>query len=102
MDKAGDLNRRITLQSPSQVQDCYGQPTQDWTDMLTTWAAIRAATSKEVYAASSFVSQVSHIVTIRCRPGIAAKQRILYRDRVFEIQAVSDPDEGRVILNCFV
>jgi SPP1 family predicted phage head-tail adaptor len=99
MDKAGDLSRRITIQSPSESQDEYGQPTQDWTDVCSTWASIRAATSKEVYAASSFVSQVSHIVTIRWRAGIAAKQRILYRDRTFEVQGVSDPDESRVCLN---
>lgn len=96
---AGKLSRQVTIQSPSTTQDEYGQPTQAWTDVITTWAAIRAATSKEIYAASSFVSQVSHIVLIRWRPGIQAKQRILYRDRVFEIQAISDPDERRVSLN---
>lgn len=99
MSVAGKLNRKVTIQTPSTTQDDYGQPTQLWTDVLTTWAAIRAATSKEVYAASSFVSQVSHIVTIRWRPGIQAKQRIIYRDRIFEIQALSDPDERRISLN---
>jgi len=95
----GRLNKRVTIQSPSESQDEYGQPTQDWTDVCSTWAGIRAATSKEVYAASSFVSKVSHVVTIRWRSGIEADQRILYRSRIFEIQAVSDPDESRVELN---
>lgn len=96
---AGTLNKQITIQSPSTTQDDYGQPTTDWTDLMTTWASIRAATSKEVYAASGFTSQLSHIITIRWRPGVQANQRIAYRGRVFEIQTVADPDESRVELN---
>jgi SPP1 family predicted phage head-tail adaptor len=99
MPSAGKLNRKVTIQSPSTTQDEYGAPTQVWTDLITTWAAIRAATSKEVYAASGFTSQLSHIITIRWRPGIQANQRIAYRGRTFEIQAVADPDESRVELN---
>jgi SPP1 family predicted phage head-tail adaptor len=99
MPNAGELNRKITIRAPSESQDEYGQPAVSWVDVLTTWASIRAATSKEVYAASGFASQLSHVVTIRWRPGILAKQRILYRGRIFEIQAVSDPDESRINLN---
>lgn len=94
----GALDKRITIQSPSESQDEYGAPTQDWTDAATTWAAIRAATGKEIYASSGFVSQLSHVITIRWRTGISAKQRVVYRGRIFEIQAVSDPDESRTEL----
>jgi len=98
---SGKLNRKITIQQPATAQDEYGQPTQTWSFLLGTWASIRAATSKEVYAASGFISQVSHTATIRWRPGVSIRssQRILYRDRIFQIQAVSDPDESRAELN---
>lgn len=97
---AGALNRRVTIQRPSEVVDGYGQPTNDWTDLATTWAAIKAPTSKEVYAlGAGFTSQITHKITIRYRPGLTAAMRICYRGRTFLIQTISDPSEARVELN---
>jgi len=66
----GALNKRITIQSPLEVPGDYGEPTTQWTDVISTFASIRAATSKEVYAAQGYTSQ-----------------------------AVTDPDERRAQLN---
>lgn len=98
---AGQLNRRITIQRPSTTRDAYGQPTKDWTDVFTTWAGIRAATSREIYAASGFTSGVSHIVTLRYRPRtpVLSSYRVFYGGRLFQIQAVSDPTENKEQLN---
>jgi SPP1 family predicted phage head-tail adaptor len=98
---AGKLNRRITIQRPSQTRDQYGQLTTDWADVLSTWGGIRAATSKEVYAASGFTSQVSHVITLRYRPRtpILSSYRVNYQGRIFQLQAVSDPDENKVQVN---
>jgi SPP1 family predicted phage head-tail adaptor len=99
--QSGKLNRRIELQSPSSGQDSFGQPLDTWTTILNTWASIRAATSKEVYASSAFVSQVSHIITVRYQYAlnIRSADRVIYDGRIFEIQAVSDADESKVKLN---
>lgn len=97
---AGSLNRKITIQSQTTTQDVYGQPQQTWTDVLSTWASIKAATSKEVYAAAGFTSQISHKITIRFpRVTLRSNMRVMYRGRVFDVQAVTDPDEGRVQLD---
>lgn len=100
MPSAGSLNRRIVIQSQSTSQDSYGQPLTTWTDTLSTWASIHAATGKEIYASSGFVSQLSHVITIRY-PSISINNamRVSYEGRVFDIEAVSDPDEGKVQLN---
>jgi SPP1 family predicted phage head-tail adaptor len=95
----GALNKRITIQSPVEVPGEYGQPVTEWQDVITTFASIHAVTSKEVYAAQGYTSQVSHTITIRWRPGIRSNQRVIYRDRIFEIQDALDPDERRVQLN---
>lgn len=99
--QSGKLNRRIEIQSQSTSQDSFGQPLTTWTTVLCTWAGIRAATSKEVYAASGFTSQVSHVITLRYHPGltILSSDRVVYEGRIFPIQAVSDPDEGKRELN---
>ena len=98
----GELKRKITIQSPSTTQDSFGQPTDTWDTVANTWAAINAVTSKEVYAlGAGFTAQVTHRVTIRFRRDLCIQSgyRILYRDRIFRVQAVSDPDEERVLLN---
>lgn len=100
MPDAGKLNRRITIQSPSETKDEYGQPTTDWTDVGWPWASIAAPTSKEVYALGpGFTAQVTHKIVIRWREGVTSAMRVVYRGRIFQIQTVSDPDEGRVQLN---
>jgi SPP1 family predicted phage head-tail adaptor len=97
---AGSLNRRITIQAESPTQDESGQPLNSWTDVLHTWASIHAATGKEIFAASGFVSELTHVLTIRF-PSVPvhSPMRVLFRGRVFIIQAVSDPTEDRVQLN---
>lgn len=98
---AGSLNRRISIQSQSTSQDSFGGPLTTWTTILKTWASIRAATSKEVYAASGFTSQVTHSITLRYHPELTIRSayRIDYAGRIFQIQTVSDPDEGRKQIN---
>lgn len=95
----GMLNRRITVEQQSTTQDGSGQDVSSWTLALSCWASIRVATSKDVYAAAGFVSQISHVVTIRYTPTpITSAMRVCYQGRHLSIQAVSDPDESRVML----
>jgi SPP1 family predicted phage head-tail adaptor len=101
---AGELNRRISIEAPSTATDSYGQPAQTWMTLLSTWACIRAITSREVYAlGAGFTSQVSHKIVLRFTPTtITTAMRVAYRDRTFVIQAISDPDEDRRELNLIV
>ena len=94
---AGQLNRRIAIQQESTSQDAFGGPITTWTTILCTWAGIRAVTSKEIYAASGFTSQVSHVITLRYQPCVAIRSsyRVQHECRIFEIQAISDPDESK-------
>ena len=100
---AGTLQHRILIQSRTAVQDGYGQQQDAYSDVRTTWASVRAASSREVYAASGFVSQLTHVITIRysASAAVSAGMRVLFRGRVFDIQAVSDPDETRTVLNLY-
>jgi len=95
--QAGELKRRITIEMPTSTQDSFGQPAETWTTVLSTWAGIRTATGKDIYAlGAGFTSQVTHKVTMRFPvPTITTKMRAVYRGRTFIIQAVSDPDESR-------
>lgn len=92
----GKLKHRINIQGQSTEQDDFGAPIKDWSSVLTCWASIQAASSKEVYAASGYTSSLSHKIVIRY-PSVAitSAMRVVYRDRVYQIQAAIDPDESR-------
>jgi len=96
--QSGKIKRPIVINALSTSQDAFGQPVQTWTQLLQTWAEINAISSKEVYALSAgFDSQVTHSVVIRFRVAvvITAGMQVVYRNRVFLIQAVTDPTEER-------
>ena len=91
--QAGRLNRRCTLQSPSQSVDALGQPIPGWTDVATVWADIRMKSGLESIKAGASVSVVQASIRIRYRAGINAGMRVVHNLQVYEILAVQ-PDVG--------
>src|SRR5574340_200548 len=94
--RTGDLNRRVTIQQRRASVDAFGQQVQTWTDLLTCWAHIEPLTGRELLSAQALVSEVSYQVTILYRPEITAAMRVLYRDKVFSVGAVIDPDAEHI------
>ena len=91
--QAGRLNRRVTLQSPSQSVDELGQPIPGWTDVATVWGDIRLKSGLESIKAGSPVSTVQASIRIRYRAGINAGMRVVHNLTAYEILAVL-PDVG--------
>jgi SPP1 family predicted phage head-tail adaptor len=93
MMQAGRLNRRVTLQSPSQSVDELGQPIPGWTDVATVWADIRMKSGLEAIKAGAPVSVVQASIRVRYRTGITAGMRVVHNLVAYEIKAVL-PDVG--------
>lgn len=89
----GKLRHRVTLQELVKTDDGYGGIVETWQDVATVWAAIEPLRGNERYTAQQVQSELSHKVTIRYRAGIKPQMRILYGNRVFDIEAVIDVDE---------
>ena len=96
--QAGTLNRRITLQTRAPAQDSYGQESITWSDWATCWAHIRPMSGREILAAQAINAETTHIVTIRYRPGVNAGMRLLFGSRIFNIEAVIEPEMAHVTL----
>ena len=101
--RAGQLNRRITLQSPVTTLDAYGVPTPGWTDMMTVWAAIEPLSGRELVSAQRIASEISHQLTVRFSSlltdtRIVAGYRALYKGRIFNIHAAMNEDESNVLI----
>jgi SPP1 family predicted phage head-tail adaptor len=96
--QSGKLRRRISIEAPSTTQDGFGQPVDtDWQPVLSTWAAIRAITGKEVYAlGAGFTSKVTQMITMRFPSAtVSAGMRVVYESRIFLIVVASDPTEDK-------
>lgn len=96
--RAGDLRRRVTLQSRSTIKDSFGAQSTAWSDVATVWAEVSPLSGRELMAAQSINVEISHLVTIRFQqqfagPKAVAAMRILYGDRIFNIHASLDTDE---------
>lgn len=93
--RAGDLHHRVTIQQPVESQNSYGEPIATWQDVATVWAAIEPLQGRERFDAQQVVAQVDTRIRIRYRPGITPKMRVLFGTRVFDIQAVVEPETRR-------
>lgn len=101
--QAGSLRWRITIQSPSASTNPFAQNNETtWTNVATMWASISPLSSKEIFQVGQISMRVSHKVTIRY-PGVhivvAAGYRILFKNRIFELQTgIINPDERNILL----
>lgn len=100
--ECGKMRHRIQIVQPSGVQDSFGGVTpadpSDWNVLLTCWAKIETPSARDVAAAGTFVSTISHKITIRdprsqITGSINQSMQVWFKGRVFIIQGVWSPDE---------
>lgn len=93
---AGQLTTRLTIQRRVETADDGGGQTIAWTDVMTVWASVATSGGREFVAAQARFPELTHLVTIRWRPGITAKHRLRYlssfADTVYAIHGVMDPE----------
>lgn len=101
--RAGMLRHRVTIQRQEIVFGKFGAPLHDkvWENVATVWASLEAMSGREFFASQQVQSEVTHKVTIRFRPGVAADMRIVHGGKVFGIVAPLPDNRGtRLVLMC--
>jgi SPP1 family predicted phage head-tail adaptor len=88
-----DYRHRVTLQQRATVVDNEGFATEQWQDWVTVWAAVEPIRGREYFAAAAVNAQNDVRIRIRYRPGVTPDMRVVYGQRVFDIQSVIDVDE---------
>lgn len=79
MLNAGELDQRITVQTPASTVDALGQRTETWTDVATLWAQAQPLRGREFFAAGQVQSEAAVRFRIRYRTGIDGTMRVLWR-----------------------
>lgn len=100
--RAGQLRKRLALQSKTESQDNFGSVTHTWSTDETIWGAVQPLTGRELVEAQQIDAESNVKITIRYRVGLSTNLRILWGSRVYEINAVLNFDErnARVELLC--
>ena len=102
MSRAGQYRHRIDIQDWVAVRDPEtGGFTESWVTVFANVPArIADASGREFLAAEAIQSEIVCRMTIRARPGLNAKQRILHNGDIYNVHAwLRDQDSGRDYLS---
>lgn len=91
MMRAGNLDRRVTIQMKGEVgRDPFNNPIDGWTDIGPIWAAVEHIRDRERWAAQ----EVGAEATVRFRvrwssqvAGVSPQDRVVYDGRTYDIAA---------------
>ncbi|EOO28619.1 hypothetical protein IIU_05737 [Bacillus cereus VD133] len=88
-------NKRITFQKKVEGYhtDEEGNPIEKWEDVVTVWAAVKPLRGREFWQAASVNAENTIRVEIRYRKGITNNMRILYGNRLLDMNSVIDVEE---------
>lgn len=95
--RAGRFRHKLILQRKVLVQDeTTGALTETWSDVANIWGGVEPLSAKEFIAANSVHSKVSARIVIRYRNDIDASMRILFDNKIFNIEGIlPDNKSGR-------
>lgn len=89
MMQAGKLDRRVTIERATTVQDAgSGQEVPTWHAFPPVSASWRRASARETLASAEVAAAVSDVFEIRWTPNLAdlnAKDRLIYDGRTYDI-----------------
>lgn len=86
--EAGYLNRRIAIESRSEIYDELGQPIEVWLPILSIWGNVRHLSGVASIKAGANTSIVQASIRIRPLSGINAAMRVKYAGKIYGIKAV--------------
>ena len=102
MARAGDLNKRITLQLSARVSNGAGGFNLTWSDHATVWAALWPVSANEQVKAMQPTMTITHRVRIWYRSKFSPTWRLKYGNRHFNIISIINPGEKNEVLDLLV
>lgn len=87
---AQELNTPIELQRAESVQDEAGQMVDTWATYATEYAKVEPLVGREYFAAASSFDRVPVKVTIRWRPDVTPRDRLVIDGEAFAVDSVQN------------
>ena len=93
---AGTLKHSVTIQRYEETQNDFGEVIKGWFDLFTTRASVRPISGKEIAINHSIINEMSHKVYLRYKSHIKPSDRVIFKDRTFNIVSVINHDEQNI------
>lgn len=92
IDQAGQLDRRITIQSFSTTTDAFGQKTKSFGTLASVWAKVVEKVGDEGENGDMISATKRVDFFIRYRSDINEQMRITYNSKTYKIHAIQSAD----------
>lgn len=90
------MRERLTVQSPHERQNPFGEASLEWQDEGEVWASVQGLSSREMLMAQQSDAIITHKVRMRFFPGITHKHRLVWRGRTLEIASLTERETRTV------
>ena len=97
MTGPGNLNRRLTLEVPTEAADGAGGVTRGYAVAATLWAELVPLSARGAVTADSLGNTQRYRIVIRAYGGITTRHRFRDGERVFRILAVQASADRRYL-----
>lgn len=97
MTGAGDLNRRLTLEAPSETDDGAGGVTRAYAVAASLWAQLLPLSARADAAADSLGGALRYRIVVRAGTVITTRHRLRDGVRIFRILAARPSADRRFI-----
>jgi SPP1 family predicted phage head-tail adaptor len=91
------MNKRITIQVFTEVEQPGGGLSEEWTDELTTWAQVEPLSAKRMVVAEKVVISEGYSIILRWANGriLDKTRRVIYNDQTLTINGAVIKDEAK-------
>ena len=95
--KASKLRQRATIQSYTTTRSSTGAIKQDWSNLYSVYCSFEPLSVKDILTAQSSSSKITARLTMRYREGIDTSMRVLYKNKVYQIEGnpLEDKNSGK-------
>jgi SPP1 family predicted phage head-tail adaptor len=90
MSDPGKLNRRLTLEAPTETADGAGGVTRSYSPVATLWAHVEPVSARGVVEAQALGVNVTHRIRVRYSADITLRHRFRDGARIFRIVAIRE------------
>jgi len=98
IDQAGQLDRRITIQTFSETMDNFGQEVKTFSTLDSVWANVVEKVGRESEEGEMIAATKKVEFIIRYRSDVNEEMRISYNSNTYKIQAIQSADARKAFL----
>lgn len=97
--RAGELDKKVTIQYPAKTKNSFGEDIETWTDLVENiWCSIEPVSGSERWLQQERISEATFKIKMRYRANLNSTMRAEYKNRYFQFLVVLNLYEDSIEL----